>query len=966
MRVLLFTKDLYATVGGGETAYRKLIADNPDVSFAYFRAQEEAGAQRPANATAVALAAAPSVRVEGETHTPGEIENLRSANAYCRAVAGQTFDVVEFPDYVTFGTFVPSCLAHHNVGCGALVLAMHGNVSSAIERGWVPEPRVAAEDRSLELRQYRDVDARYAISRRYMKEWQDRAGCEVHLVDPLAIVGARQPVEWLATKAKPNLYCIGRADRRKGNDLFVELARWIDRDLYGKAFHVGPEDILRDGRTSGEILDAMARTRSVAVERLPSQDAAGLERIYAGNSIVVLPVRYDQFNLIALEALLAGCPVAVSDAAGVCDYLDERLPQVPYIKLPLGSFYGGVPRIEDVLRDYAQYRGRLLSALRTGVPRAPTFRMQDFYEQALTRAKARGRNESVLRYEESGRSMKEAAYEAVRRATPQEVKQAVKRVVRSPRRTFSALFSRARVFSDAKVLWHGAKGLRLKADFERIDRLPEDAPQLVEQKVRQFEAFATSPLFRCNVWSNLARLERKRGNELVAATYEIRLMRLLGADQLGQWPQVAETLRRNRFPEVADACEVLYGRDDAASAVYRYLGEAYERCRHYAAKDWETIDDRRHGTPRVAIIVSLYNAADKLPFFLSSIAVQTLVRRGEAEIILVDSGSPADERSPVEAFLAKQPLNLVYARSKDRETIQSAWNRGIALARAPYLVFLGVDETLYPEGLDVLADELDGAPSVDWVMANSLVTDVDMSGLYVQDVMSYDRTGATKDHTYLETCYLSWVGGMYRKSIHERFGYYDESFRAAGDTEFKNRILPHIQVKFIPRLLGLFLNYPDARTTASPMAEIEDTRAWYIHRSPGGVRYAFERRPDGDAQKLFFEALGYRKSYCRHTSSDVDYAIYLLEYLKARHAALPALALENDLYRLRAAISHLEWTDQAFSATAPARRLAEAWWTAASLQRKHARLASGHAHPAYKVLNDNRFEQHFWLWDLAR
>ena len=247
-------------------------------------------------------------------------------------------------------------------------------------------------------------------------------------------------------------------------------------------------------------------------------------------------------------------------------------------------------------------------------------------------------------------------------------------------------------------------------------------------------------------------------------------------------------------------------------------------------------------------------------------------------------------------------------------------------------------------------------------MANSLVTAVNSQGVYEKDVMPYDRSGGTKDHTYLETCYLSWVGGMYRKSIHERYGYYDETFRAAGDTEFKNRVLPHINVRFVPRTLGLFLNYPDDRTTASPVAEIEDTRAWYLHRTPGGVRYAFENRDPSDALGLFYAALGYRKSYCRHISSDVEYAGYLLDY--ARQAGLGAelAPVSNDLARLLTSFRNLEWAKSYFSKLAPARQLVRTWREARRDERAHTALFAGKASPSYRVLNDNRFEQHSWLW----
>ncbi|MFM7579570.1 MAG: family 2 glycosyl transferase, partial [Microcystaceae cyanobacterium] len=106
------------------------------------------------------------------------------------------------------------------------------------------------------------------------------------------------------------------------------------------------------------------------------------------------------------------------------------------------------------------------------------------------------------------------------------------------------------------------------------------------------------------------------------------------------------------------------------------------------------------------------------------------------------------------------------------------------------------------------ANELDRDEHLDWVIGHSLVTNVDRQGSWVSDVMAYDRTGYEQDLVYLETCYLSWVGALYRKSIHDRFGYYDASFRGAGDTEFKSRVMPFIKSKVVDQTLGLFGNYP--------------------------------------------------------------------------------------------------------------------------------------------------------------
>ena len=59
------------------------------------------------------------------------------------------------------------------------------------------------------------------------------------------------------------------------------------------------------------------------MEHRRALDRDGLLKVFAAPSIIILPTRYDSFNLVALDALFSGCPVAVSSAAGVCDYLDE-------------------------------------------------------------------------------------------------------------------------------------------------------------------------------------------------------------------------------------------------------------------------------------------------------------------------------------------------------------------------------------------------------------------------------------------------------------------------------------------------------------------------------------------------------------------------------------------------------------------------------------------------------------------
>ncbi len=113
-------------------------------------------------------------------------------------------------------------------------------------------------------------------------------------------------------------------------------------------------------------------------------------------------------------------------------------------------------------------------------------------------------------------------------------------------------------------------------------------------------------------------------------------------------------------------------------------------------------------------------------------------------------------------------------------------------------------------------------------------------------------------------------------------------------------------------------------------------------------------------------ALGYRKSYCRHLSSDIEYALLLGKYILSRS---PGSALANHvvpgLERMLAHMRSIEFSWRNPSRIQSFRTLAGAWRSAVRAQRDHeialARLGQG-GEPVYKLLNDNRYEQHSWLW----
>ena len=988
MKVFIAEFDLFQHVGGGQTAYRRVIETNPNIEFHYLRRDEDADAQRPANAHAIRFREPYRLtfaRRPRDTHPPhwaywGFIE----ANNVAASVAGQEFDVVELADFRRFGAMLRPALKQHDVRFGRIALSMHGVMSTSLALDWPNPDGVNLPLDLQEKAQYRAVDTRYGISRSYLDEW--RAVCDLpsHYLHPLRLLEAPRPTLPNPSREPPDVHFIGRTEKRKGPDIFVDLVWWLPRELFRAADIIGPQSFTDQGRGSNSYLQGIVANRQADVAIRPTMTPAEMAELYAGRTLIFLPSRYDTLNLLALESLFAGCPTVVGSGAGVCRFLRETYPAVPFVELDIRNVYGALPEIADVLKNYDAYRGRLVEAVQTARPEINGQSLRKIYDTppgtdaTVQRQMEQWYGVLLRHYEAASRSLLGRAKWAVRRGAKSILPRAARQRLRVMKATAVAALRAApwklrnaiarSVFrGDAKTLLDALGGVRLARRYKKILSLHEDSQHDLEKKLKLAWPLARDTrVDRARIWTEIARLERMRGNDLVAATYELRVMRALGEDRFALLPAATAALAKHGFEHEAETARAMFGppeqRRRACAAI---LENALLQHEANPGNEFERIDDRRQADGyRVSIIVSLYKAADKLSFFLHALKNQTLFKQRKAEVILVDSGSPDREYEVFQRLMHELDIPVVYARSAERETIQHAWNRGILLARSPYLAFLGVDEMVLPDALEVLADELDRDPSLDWVQGSSLVTAVDRHGTWKQDVMTYDRGGCKPTLLYLDTCYQTYVGSLYRRTIHDRCGYYDTSFRAAGDTEFKNRILPYIKIKTLPRILGVFWNYPDERTTESPRAEIEDLRAWYLHRTLAGVEYAFGRREPQEAADLFFTCLRYRKSFCQHLSSDVEYAENLANYLAERSPDALAAEHREAIARVQAAYRGLDWLPR-LSRWLPARALLRTHRLARRTQAEQIALGPAGVEPLYGIFNDNRYEQHTHVWQSA-
>lgn len=374
MRVLIVGFDLFASVGGGQTYYRGIIARNPDIQFFYLQDKEAADAPRPPNVRPLPYREVYTGCDFVEHAEPGApayaIDDFLLAENVAAAAAGLSFDAVDTPDYYRAGAFLPAALHRHGVSHDRLVLSMHGVISTTQALNWGGDGNLPRGLADLERLQYATADIRYFISPTYQDEWRVISDRPSHLLDPMWAFTPSPRLRFSDDPHPPSLYFVGRTERRKGPHYFAQLLWWLPPGSYRDAAIVGPDSFDHHGNPSSQALREMLRSRQLEdlarVSR--SMNAAELSRVFASKAVIFAPSQYDTLNLVALESLFAGCPTVIGNGAGVCEYLRRRFPSIPFLEFDVRRFYSNLPLVEDLLSGYTSHREELDRAVRAVDP----------------------------------------------------------------------------------------------------------------------------------------------------------------------------------------------------------------------------------------------------------------------------------------------------------------------------------------------------------------------------------------------------------------------------------------------------------------------------------------------------------------------------------------------------------------------------------------------------------------------
>lgn len=199
---------------------------------------------------------------------------------------------------------------------------------------------------------------------------------------------------------------------------------------------------------------------------------------------------------------------------------------------------------------------------------------------------------------------------------------------------------------------------------------------------------------------------------------------------------------------------------------------------------------------KISIITSLYNSSKYLAGFLDNFL--NISNLYDVELVIVHNEPTPEELEIINKFSYKIP-NFNY-NTVERESIYASWNRAIKLSKGEYLAMWSVDDRREVESLKRQSMLLDNDSDCMVVTGNyyKVFSYGETKGYLKKDKVEYSLLNSMPK--FNNGCFLMW-----RKSVHDKIGFFDEQFQIAGDWEFWLRITSNFKAQSTNTTLGYYL-----------------------------------------------------------------------------------------------------------------------------------------------------------------
>jgi len=189
--------------------------------------------------------------------------------------------------------------------------------------------------------------------------------------------------------------------------------------------------------------------------------------------------------------------------------------------------------------------------------------------------------------------------------------------------------------------------------------------------------------------------------------------------------------------------------------------------------------------PRISLITSVYNADEYIEQLMEDVTRQTIFNDKCEWIILNANPQGKDFEEKVILEYIKKYSNIIYKRLENDPGIYAVWNQAIKMATGKYITNVNCDDRRSPNSIEEQASTLFVNEDIDLVYNDSYI--VQEQNIIWENI----NPSITQRYNFEQFSKEAMLRGnlphnnpMWKKSLHDKYGYFNEHYKSVSDWEF--------------------------------------------------------------------------------------------------------------------------------------------------------------------------------------
>ena len=255
-------------------------------------------------------------------------------------------------------------------------------------------------------------------------------------------------------------------------------------------------------------------------------------------------------------------------------------------------------------------------------------------------------------------------------------------------------------------------------------------------------------------------------------------------------------------------CENFEEKKQKSMMLTNILGSEYVESLRYNQVDKKDI-------PKISLITSVYKAKEHIDELLENVTQQTIFK-DKCEWIILDVNSKENnyEEKAIAKYIKQYPENIIYKRVEEDPGVYGIWNMAIEMSSGEFITNINCDDRRRLDALEQQAKLLYHSKEYDLVYNDSFVSEKPNTKWNDIDTQTprYNYEKFSKESMLRQN--LPHNNPMWKKTLHEKFGFFDPEYKSAGDWDFWLRCV-FGGAKFIkhPEILGIYYFNPEGIST---------------------------------------------------------------------------------------------------------------------------------------------------------